>query len=225
LAKKFQHFFNAIEDGIPCIGLDLVASGLMHDESSKSHTINQFFTISKDSAHDANGIVNNNDVDMTEKEPKKKKNMLFFAKQTTPTITPKPPPPVGSPSTSAVSFEEMKTEEMKTEEMKEATDDVAELFALLEESEKTMAEESETWVCDKCKKIILLSEVDEHTDYHFALEISQQDRIPPSTATISVSTSSSSSTTAKKRKPNKKRNSGNDDKKQKLSTYFQPHSS
>lgn len=33
---------------------------------------------------------------------------------------------------------------------------------------------STEWVCDKCSKKILLKNVDEHTDFHFALELQEQ---------------------------------------------------
>lgn len=211
MAKRFQHFFSAIEDAYPCIGLDLVATGLLHDESSKSHTINRFFTRSATSAHDANGIVinNNNNNALDEKETQKKtKNMLIFAKQVSPSNTPTPATVSNSSpsiSISSMSFSEQQDQEMKEEQGTEQED------------------AAKTWSCDKCNKTILLSEVDEHTDYHFALEISQQDRVPPSSANTS---SSSSSSSAKKRKLNNTKNNRDkkDDKKQKLSMFFQPRS-
>lgn len=39
--------------------------------------------------------------------------------------------------------------------------------------------EEDTWECDKCQERVHIRDIDEHTDYHFALEISQQDNTTP----------------------------------------------
>ncbi|CAO3654525.1 unnamed protein product [Mucor hiemalis] len=80
----------------------------------------------------------------------------------------------------------------------------------------------ETWQCDKCKQTVLISELDEHTDYHFALDLQKEGRLPSSTAS-----SSSPFPSTKKRKITKKGSpsTSNSDKKKKLASFFQPRSS
>lgn len=188
LAKKFQHAYNSQGDSYPCIGIELLASGLVHDESSKSHTINRFFTKSDHSAHDANGADIPDEV-VHSKEPivpkiEKKPKSLFFAKQPVKTESFVP-----SSATTTTTTEEL---------------------------------QPETWKCDKCKQNVLISELDEHTDYHFALDLQKEDRLPPSTAS-----SSNPSPPAKKRKTTKKGSPSisENDKKKNLASFFQPRSS
>lgn len=183
LMKRFQQAYNAMEDGYPCIGIDLMANGLVHDESSKSHTLNRFFTKSIDSAHDANGIIAHDEVMIEQPVITKKKPNLFFSKQQTPLIG-LPPPPI-SP--------------------------------VIVQQDEPQQKKVETWECDKCKQTILISELDEHTDYHFALDIQREGRLP--TGTASPPTQSTNSN--KKRKPVRKEV----DKKKKLAMFFQPRSS
>lgn len=95
MLKKFQQAYNALQDGYPCRGLDLVASGLSLTENS-SRSLTSFFTKA----------------------------------------------PTGEPSSS---------------------------------TQETLSATLETWECDKCKEEVLIRDIEEHTDYHFALEISQQD--------------------------------------------------
>ncbi|GAA5804315.1 hypothetical protein HPULCUR_009802 [Helicostylum pulchrum] len=147
LLKKFQQSYNSIPDAYPCLGLDLIASGLSHDESSKSHTLNRFFTTSSTSAHLANSTI------IHPPPPVTKKNLFF-----------KKPLPV------------------------KPTD-------------------AETWVCDNCKQTVSVADIDEHTDYHFALEISQQDSNAPNTS-------------VKRRKSPPT----NEDKKKKVNNFFLPRS-
>lgn len=151
LLKKFQQSYNSIPYAYPCFGLDLVASGLSHDESSKSHTLNRFFTTSSSSAHLANSTMNQ------PAEPTKTKKLFF-----------KKPSPVNF--------------------VKPAVD----------------VEHAETWVCDNCKQTVSVADIDEHTDYHFALEISQQ-----------------GDTTSVKRR---KSPPANEDKKKKVNNFFLPRS-
>jgi DNA polymerase eta len=107
--------YNSLEDAYPCIGIDLCASGLAEDESSKSHTIHQFFTKSKDTnAHCANGATNVKQLD-------EKKPALFFFHNN-----------------------------------KQATE--------------------ETYLCDKCNQFVPIASIEEHSDYHFALDLSNEDR-------------------------------------------------
>lgn len=190
LAKKFQHAYNSQGDSYPCIGIELLASGLVHDESSKSHTINRFFTKSDHSAHDANGVDIPDEVVLS-KEPivtkiEKKPKSLFFAKQPVATETSVPSPATTTTTTT------------------------------------TMEVQPETWKCDRCKQNILISELDEHTDYHFALDLQKEDRLPPSTAS-----SSNPSPPVKKRKTSKKGSpsTSESDKKISLASFFRPRSS
>ncbi|KAG2231529.1 hypothetical protein INT48_002923 [Thamnidium elegans] len=139
-------------DAYPCFGLDLVASGLSHDESSKSHTLNRFFTTSSTSAHDANSTSHKATDSATTKN---EGNRNLFFKKTLPVAD---------------------------------------------------AEHAETWVCDNCKQTVSIADIDEHTDYHFALEISKQDddQIPPNTF-------------VKRKSP-----LTNEDKKKKVNNFFLP---
>lgn len=129
MLKKFQHTYNLIPDAYPCKGLDLVATGLSHDESSKSYTLNKFFTTSTTSAHEANRNLTF-ETHTTILDPKQKTNKKpFFSTKQQP-------------------------------------------------SSSRLQENKDTWVCDNCNLPIPISEIEEHTDYHFALEISQQDQLP-----------------------------------------------
>ncbi|KAL7320120.1 N-acetyltransferase eso1 [Mucor circinelloides] len=174
LAKRFANMYNSMEDGYPCIGLDLMASNLSFDESVKSHTINRFFTKSKDaSAHSANG---------TEEQ---------LLKQTADT-------------------ESSKRNSNKIQ---------GGLFSKYNIQEQ----QGETYLCDKCNQHILVTCVEEHSDYHFAMDLMNEER---QRSQQSQSSSSSSSNTAspaptKKRKAQPKRLSEND-RIQKRSLFFQP---
>lgn len=122
LYKKFATLYSSLEDAYPCIGIDLCASGLTEDESSKSLTINQFFTKSKDTdAHHANGTTVG----------------LKFNKQ--------------HDYTSRASFFE-------------------------NNKQANANEESETYECDKCNHSIPIVAIEEHSDYHFALDLLNQDK-------------------------------------------------
>ncbi|KAG1407019.1 hypothetical protein G6F60_002507 [Rhizopus arrhizus] len=71
---------------------------------------------------------------------------------------------------------------------------------------------STEWMCDKCSKKILLKNVDEHTDYHFALELQEQHQREEDMNTHrSVSTSDST---------NKRENSDNEGSKNKKKKLF-----
>ena len=187
MVKRFQHAYNAIEDAYPCIGIDLVATGLVHDESSKSHTLNRFFTKYVDNAHDANGIVLQEETTVVEQSFKatpKKKSTLFFGNVSTPS------PQYASP-----------------------TLPISPVI-----SEETPVEE--TFQCDRCKHTMPLIEIEEHSDYHFALDLQAEGRITSSTITPSTQTPASNKkgkTTNKKRKV--------EDEKKKLTMFFQPRSS
>ncbi|KAI9349347.1 hypothetical protein BD770DRAFT_446117 [Pilaira anomala] len=138
LFKKFQHTYNLIPDAYPCKGLDLVATGLSHDESSKSYTLNKFFTTSSTSAHEAN-------------------RNLTFEKHTIKSTT----------TTTTIIDEIPKQKSNKTP-----------FFPTKQQpsSSSRSQENTNSWVCDSCNQPIPISEIEEHTDYHFALEISQQDQ-------------------------------------------------
>ncbi|KAK4521665.1 uncharacterized protein ATC70_004197 [Mucor velutinosus] len=178
LAKKFASVYNSMEDGYPCIGLDLMASNLSFDESVKSHTINQFFTKSKDaSAHNANGI---------------EEQLLKQASDTE----------------SSKSSSSSKTQ--------------GGLFSRYNAQEQQ--QQGETYLCDKCNQYVLIASVEEHSDYHFAMDLMneerqrlQQSRSLSSPSSIAASPSSST----KKRKSQPKRLS-EEDRKQKRSLFFQP---
>lgn len=126
LTKKFEKAYNSIEDAYPCIGIDLVASGLSLDESATSHTLNRFFNKSSTTAHDANGR-NKEEVPISEKkeEDTKKRSKASFFKNSTRTTS------------------------------------------------NTVSQE-ETYMCDACKKPISILEVEEHSDYHFALNLQEE---------------------------------------------------
>lgn len=178
LAKKFAQMYNSMEDGYPCIGLDLMASNLSFDESVKSHTINRFFTKSKDaSAHSANGL---------------EEQLLKQAAD---------------------------TESSKSNNRSNKTQ--GGLFSRYNAQEH---QQSETYLCDKCNQHILIASVEEHSDYHFAMDLMNEER---QQLQQNRSSSSPSSTTTppslapKKRKSQPKRLS-EDDRKQKRSLFFQP---
>lgn len=166
-----------MEDGYPCIGIDLMASNLSFDESVKSHTINRFFTKSKDSsAHSANGI---------------EEQLL---KQ-------------------SADIESSKSSSNKAQ---------GSLFSKCNGQEQQ--QQGETYLCDKCNQHILIASVEEHSDYHFAMDLMNEERQQAQQNRSSSSPSSNTatpSTSTKKRKSQPKRLS-EDDRKQKRSLFFQP---
>ncbi|CEP12185.1 hypothetical protein [Parasitella parasitica] len=178
LAKRFEALYNSMEDGYPCIGLDLMASNLSFDESAKSHTINQFFIKSKEaSAHSANG------------------------KEET--------PPRVKPETSIA-------------QCRKNNNIQGGLFSFNEQM-------GETYLCDKCNQNVPIISVEEHSDYHFALELMNEERqqflqnrspSSPSSAAASNTSPSQLKNATKKRRTNQEKS--NQDKKQKKSLFFQP---
>lgn len=143
--------YNSLEDAYPCIGVDLCASGLVEDETSKSHTINQFFTKSKDTnAHHANGKI----IELKHTEKKlTRRATLFFNNNS---------------------------------------------------KQASTSKEEEMFVCDKCNQSIPIVSVEEHSDYHFALDLLNQDRQQPTQKRKNVVQSTK------------------DEKKLKRSLFFQP---
>lgn len=175
LAKRFANMYNSMEDGYPCIGLDLMASNLSFDESVKSHTINRFFTKSKDaSAHSANG---------TEEQ---------LLKQT-------------------ADAESSKRKSNKIQ------------GGLFSKNNIQEQQQGETYLCDKCNQHILVTSVEEHSDYHFAMDLMNEERqrLQQSQSSSSSSSNTASPAPTKKRKAQPKRLSEND-RIQKRSLFFQP---
>ncbi|GAN05400.1 DNA/RNA polymerase [Mucor ambiguus] len=179
LAKKFASVYNSMEDGYPCIGIDLMASSLSFDESVKSHKINRFFTKSKDaSAHSANGI---------------EEQLLKQAVDT------------------------------ETSETSSGSSNKAQ-GGLFSRSDAQEPQKGETYLCDKCNQHILIASIEEHSDYHFALDLMNEERQQLQQNRSSPSPSpnvASAPSTTKKRKSQPKRLS-EDDRKQKRSLFFQP---
>ena len=196
-----------MEDGYPCIGLDLMASNLSHDESFKSHTINRFFTKSNNAtAHRANGLeevqqdmkpivvdteVNNNNNNNNNNNKNNNKNNNSNNKNDNSNKNKAQKGLFSHVTTSSTSLHEQ--------------------------------QEGETYLCDKCNQNILITSVEEHSDYHFAMDLMNKERqqLHQNRSFPSSSSSSSNSTPVKKRK-SKQEKLNEDDKKQKKSLFFQP---
>lgn len=172
-----------MEDGYPCIGLDLMASNLSYDESFKSHTINRFFIKSNDAtAHSANGLEELQvDVKPTVVDIKNNNNNNNNKAQ-------------------RGLFSHVTTNNTSHEQ-----------------------QEDETYLCDKCNQNILITSVEEHSDYHFAMDLMNEERqqLHQNRSSPSSPSASPNSTAVKKRK-SKQEKLNEDDKKQKRTLFFQP---
>ncbi|KAI8979353.1 hypothetical protein BDF20DRAFT_498707 [Mycotypha africana] len=200
LAKRFANTFHSLEDAYPCVGLDLCATGLVPDESATSYTINRFFTKSTDLLADSKPKPsaprepnNNNNNNPLKKSisPERKGLDLFFAKK--------------EPSAS------------------DDDDDHHHHHRQVQSNQKQVEKEEEdetTFMCDKCQKRISIDSVQEHSDYHFALEIMEQER-----QNSSLVSSTANHSHSQKRSNSHHREEDTEQKKKKRALFFKPRSS
>lgn len=162
LTQKVFELLSEIGDPYPCVGLSLQATGMMEDESAKTHDISKFFAPKQPSYRD--------------REQQQQ-----------------PSPPTSKPAAQA------------------ACSKIG-LLAFYSKTTDANQDAADLWTCPKCLKKFPFLEKDEHNDYHFALELQQEERNGLSFA------NSSSPAKCKTGKPLP------DSKKPKKNLFFQPRS-
>ncbi|CAO3598521.1 unnamed protein product [Absidia cylindrospora] len=188
LQRKVESLFGEVLDDLfPCVLLAVQASGLVPDASVTNHTISNFFTApapnathSADKDSDKNHTVgsvfasSSSSTSAIHTSPTSKSSPLelFFANQSkrqhsasTPTLS--APAEKTHSSTNHYFFNDQKDYETEGSIYCQSND----LIIPSETATPT------TWTCDQCHQRIPLGQVDEHTDYHFALDLDKEGEI------------------------------------------------
>ncbi|KAI8071667.1 hypothetical protein BC940DRAFT_293396 [Gongronella butleri] len=189
LRAKIQHVVEqqiGIKDVLPCSHLAVSVSGLAYDESLSSHDISKFFSAaSASSASTSNGTSNGTTSSNIKDEhpaPANDASTKLAGKNASPLLQffqkcgPDAPPDASDTNT-----------------IKDDDDQVA--------SKGKDDDDPLTWKCDRCHEAIPVDKIEEHTDFHFAQDLMQQERqsIPPS------STSANKRPTPKNQQPDAKK--------------------
>ncbi|KAG2219442.1 hypothetical protein INT45_002327, partial [Circinella minor] len=153
-----------IEDVTPCLGVSLQANGLEHDHSATNHSITELFAQQqqqKNQDHHSHSLSpnhyktlhsnSNNDIDTITKDQQQK---LSF-------------PSVQSPLTTETTAKTITPQKPKKQ-------GILDFYGKNQVDEEE--EDEETWKCDKCFKRISRDRIEEHTDYHFALDLQNAER-------------------------------------------------
>ncbi|KAL0084776.1 hypothetical protein F4703DRAFT_1855938 [Phycomyces blakesleeanus] len=189
--KRVIELFGTIEDPYPCVGISLQANGCAQDESSSSHDISKFL------------------VQRSQKQPPQT-NILENKQESQEAQIVR-----GQPSDRKHGFfAAFHTETQNTPSKTSPRDPEDALSFNLETTSDSL------WTCDKCHERIPHTQVEEHTDYHFALEIQVSDRVPTQVNTSSVSIAKPKG----KGKRKSKAEISKAEKKHKISTFFQKSS-
>ncbi|CDS09752.1 hypothetical protein LRAMOSA02429 [Lichtheimia ramosa] len=170
LLQRVTEALSSIEGLYPCIGFALQANGLVPDEAGKHCDISQFFiqngessssnkkadtssspTITSSSSHTPSASASSSSPSASSNEATTKKGSIleFYSK------TQQPP---SSSSTSNKRKAGPLDHFCKRRNQDDTKDD------------------NKHWTCDKCSKRIPIDAVDEHTDYHFALDLQLEER-------------------------------------------------
>ena len=154
-----------IEDVTPCLGLSLQANGLEHDHSATNHSITKLFAQQQQqkqqedhhvpylsSNHCETSHIDSDNDTVTKKQQQQQKLSFPSVQSPLPTET----------TTNTVAQQKSKK------------------LGILGFYGKNQVDEEEdndkTWKCDKCFKRIPRDQIEEHTDYHFALDLQNAER-------------------------------------------------
>jgi DNA polymerase eta len=204
LQSKVKQAFISLGDALPCVGISLVATGLEQDESSKSRSISTFFskgsiqptqnpTPSLSSTNSATASDKDISTPIENDLPQKRKNNLFSYCNT-------------------LSPEEY--QKQQDQQRQKQTD------LQKQEQHTEQGQQGDVWTCDKCHKPIPVLEIDEHTDFHFAMDLQNQEH-SQNVQNVRPSTSSNTSSGSKKKNTSRSKNTHPPDKKQKT-LFFKP---
>ncbi|CAO3641489.1 unnamed protein product [Cunninghamella echinulata] len=190
LSKKVEKLFTTIEITLPCSHLSVQAGGLIPASIISNRSISSFFS-SKPNNNDDNVMKEDDNInkkykseeeddDDEQKEdlilpsPLKNANNDFFTNTT---------------STSALkeSMSNFSTRKSKSHDNK----NIEEINYQPNTSNKSLkrtgsafftnkssSSEELSWKCDRCSQKVLIKDIDEHTDYHFAMDLSEQNSQP-----------------------------------------------
>ncbi|ORZ17659.1 hypothetical protein BCR42DRAFT_349957 [Absidia repens] len=190
LQRKVESLFNEVLDDLfPCVLLAVQASGLVPDASITNHTINNFFTTPAPNAtHSADkdsgknhtiGSSSSSSTPAIHTSPTSKPSALelFFANQSKRQQN----EIEHSASSSTLSATAEKTRSSDTRYFfNDQKDKETEESVNCQSNDMIIPSKTatlSTWTCDQCHQRIPLEQVDEHTDYHFALDLDKEGEI------------------------------------------------
>lgn len=228
ITQRANELFKTCERPFPLLHLSLTVSGLSVDESSTTHNITKFFTNSSDgpsnistaSPLESNDRTIDADTIRYEKVPKTVTRNIttFFANSSD-----------GSSNTSTTSPLETKAKSSGTDLLRYNNDPKTEskakaisalFFSQTNVGSTDVGDKEGTTRCDECGNWVSMENVAEHSDYHFAKKLQEEDRQANSQNRTTVK--GKASTTNKKRK-----SPSHDDEAQNESRrlFFQPRRS
>ena len=169
--QRVTEALSSIEGLYPCIGFALQATGLVADEAGKHCDISQFFIQNGESSSSSkkpptspsHTPVNElttpssrleTSSPANEAHPKKGSILEFYSKQQHP--SPSPPTTINKRKSGPLDQFCKRNNQHNNQHNNE--------------------EDDEHWTCDKCFKRIPIDAVEEHTDYHFALDLQLEER-------------------------------------------------
>ncbi|KAJ8663533.1 hypothetical protein O0I10_000776 [Lichtheimia ornata] len=188
LLQKVTEALSSIEGLYPCIGFALQATGLVADEAGKHCDISQFFIQNGESSSSSSSKNAHSSPLPPSNTPK--------VELTTPSSPRLETPPPSSSSSSSLSNEaaikkgsilEFYSKKQPSSSPSSSSSSSSSstpnkrksgpLDHFCKRSHQDMNEDNgQYWKCDKCFKSIPIDEVDEHTDYHFALDLQLEER-------------------------------------------------
>lgn len=172
LLQRVTEALSSIEGLYPCIGFALQANGLVPDEAGKHCDISQFF-------------IQNGESSSSNKKADTSSSPTITSSSSS-SHTPSASPSSSSPSASSNEATTKKGSILefysKTQQPPSSSSTSNKRKAgpldhfCKRRNQDDTKDDNKHWTCDKCSKRIPIDAVDEHTDYHFALDLQLEER-------------------------------------------------
>ncbi|KAI9493499.1 hypothetical protein BDB00DRAFT_374221 [Zychaea mexicana] len=208
LTQKTIDLLGPIEDATPCVGMSLQATGLVMDQSATNHSIAKLFEQQQRHRRPDVGSSSGEQQEHLEHQrlqSPKEQSITMPTTSVTSTQQQVSPSSIPPKKTGLLSFYSKKI--LQEEKANHTTTDG----------------DTDNWFCDKCFKKIPRTNIEEHTDYHFALDLQNQER----SGSHSNNSNHNNNNSNKRGSPSSSTNNNNrkgspEDVKRKRLFFFQP---